>query len=192
MLPQAGTCAEVQPLRILAAPGGGERRWSTAARIVSSILLGLAVVSILLTVVAVALGLARFTVVDSGSMRPTLNPGDVVLLRSERPTQVADGQIVAFHPPGQPRVTVVHRIRSVEHTKREIVIRTKGDANNAGDPWRATIAGSTVWREDMKVPWVGYLVAWSQQPAIRLAVLSIMLVLTVGILLGWIWRPRSR
>jgi signal peptidase I len=188
----AATHAEVPPLRILAETGGRARQRRSAARIVSSILLGCVVVAILLTTVAMALGLVRFTVVDSGSMRPTLNPGDVILMESERPADVADGQIVAFHPPGEPRVTVIHRIRSIARAKHEIVIRTKGDANNAVDPWRATIAGSTVWQEDLKVPWAGYLVAWSQQPAIRLAVLGIMLTLVVSILLAWIWRPASR
>lgn len=189
---QAVSYAEVQPLRILANTGGRARRWRRAAKIASSILLSCVVLSILLTTAAMALGLVRFTVVDSGSMRPTLNPGDVVLMESERPVDVADGQIVAFHPPGEPRVTVIHRIRFIERAKHEIIIRTKGDANNAGDPWRATIAGNTVWREVLKVPWAGYLVAWSQQPAIRVAVLGIMLILAVGILLGWIWRPSSR
>ena len=189
---EAAIYGEVQPLRMLMETRGRSRRWSGTARIASSILLGCAVLSVLFTTAAMALGLVRFTVVDSGSMRPTLNLGDVVLLRSERSADVADSQIVAFHPPGEPRVTVIHRIRSIEHTRHGIVIHTKGDANNAADPWRATIAGNTVWREDLKVPWVGYLVAWSQQPSIRLAVLSIMLILVVGILLGWIWRPTSR
>ena len=192
MPPDATTYTEMQPLRMVMETRGRSRRRRGTARIASSILLGCAVLAILLTTVAMALGLVRFTVVDSGSMRPTLDPGDVVLLRSERSADVAVGQIVAFHPPGKPHLTVIHRIRSIEHNRRQIVIHTKGDANNAGDPWRATIAGSTVWREDMKLPLAGYLVAWSQQPVIRLAVLSIMLALAVGISLSWIWRPRSR
>jgi signal peptidase I len=190
--PEATTYTEVQPLRMVMETRGRSRRRRGTARIASTLLLGCAVVLVLAAVLAMSLGLVRFTVVDSGSMRPTLNPGDVVLLRSERPTDVSAGQIVAFHPPGEPRVTVIHRIRSIEHARHDITIRTKGDANNAADPWRATIAGSTVWREDLTLPWVGYLVAWGQQPAIRLGVLGIMLALALGISLSWIWRPGSR
>ena len=192
MSPEAATNAEVQPLRMVMETRRRSRRRKGTARIASSILLGCAVLAILLTTVAMALGFVRFTVVDSGSMRPTLDPGDVVVLKSERSADVAVGQIVAFHPPGKPHLTVIHRIRSIEHNRRQIVIHTKGDANNAGDPWRATIAGSTVWREDMKLPLIGYLVAWAQQPAIRLGVLGVMLALALGISLSWIWRPSSR
>jgi signal peptidase I len=161
-------------------------------RITSSVLLGFTALLVIATAVAMAVGLIRFTVVDSGSMRPTLNPGDVVLLRSERPSALADGQIVAFHPPGESHVTVVHRVASIDRAPSGIIIRTKGDANNARDTWRARVAGATVWRASLTIPWAGYLVVWSKQPAIRLGVLVVMLTLVVGILLAWIWRPSAK
>ncbi len=192
MYAELATHPRVEPLRIpLAAPARRrrQRRW---VRIVSSIVLGCVVLAVLLVTLGMVLGVERFAVVDSGSMRPALNPGDVAILTSERSSAVADGQIVAFHPPGQPRVTVIHRVRSIERTKTGIIIRTKGDANDVRDPWRAKIAGNTVWRESVKVPWVGFLVAWSQEPYIRMAVLTVMLILLVSVILGWIWRPASR
>lgn len=181
----------IPPLPILVESPSRAWRWGRTAK-ACSIVLGCVVLVILLATLGMALGLERFAVIDSGSMRPALNPGDVAILTSERPGAVAVGQIVAFHPPGQPRVTVIHRVHSVERTGSGIVIRTKGDANNARDPWRAKIAGSTVWRESLRVPWAGFLVVWSQQPFIRMGVLAVMLILVVSIMLGWIWRPTSR
>jgi signal peptidase len=191
---EAVNYAEVQPLRMLVEPRSRPlpRRRGGLLGMLATIMLGCAMLLVVFAAVAMVLDLVRFTVVDSGSMRPTLNPGDVVLLRSESPAQMAVGQIVAFHPPGERRLTVIHRVRAIRRTRGGIVFRTKGDANNAFDPWRAKIAGDIVWRETAKIPLLGYLVAWSQRPAIRMAVLGLMLGLLVIIALGWIWRPAPR
>jgi signal peptidase len=162
------------------------------ARVVSSILLVSVVLLILAVIVGVVLGLWRFTVIDTGSMRPTLNPGDVAVLTSEPTADLQKGQIVAFHPPGEPRLTVMHRVFSIERTRTGVVIQTKGDANNATDQWHAHIVGDTVWHEDLKMPKVGYLAVWSQQRPVRLGVLTVIVILVVSMLLGWIWRPTSR
>jgi signal peptidase I len=183
---------QAQPLRMLVEPRSRPRRRGGVFGILATMLLACSVLLVVLTAAAMVFDLLRFTVVDSGSMRPVLNPGDVVVLRSEAPSQMAVGQIVAFHPPGERHVTVVHRVRAIRRTGRGIIFRTKGDANNAFDPWRAKIAGDIVWRESMRVPWLGYLVVWGQRPAIRMAVLGLMIGVLVMLVLGWIWRPVPR
>jgi signal peptidase I len=194
MPPQDVTCADVQPLRMLAEPRSRPRprRRGRSLGILATLMLGCAMLLVVLAAAAMVFDQVRFTVVDSGSMRPTLSPGEVVVLRSESPAQMAVGQIVAFHPPGEQRLTVIHRVRAIRRTSRGIIFRTKGDANNASDPWRAKIAGDIVWRETTKIPLLGYVVVWSQRPAIRMVVLGLMLALFVIVALGWIWRPAPR
>jgi signal peptidase I len=192
MLPETAPYQDAQRIRILAEPGRLARGRVGVARVVSSLLLGSVVLLILAVIMGVVLGLWRFTVIDTGSMRPTLNPGDVAVLTSERPADLQKGQIVAFHPPGEPRLTVMHRVFSIERRSNGVVIQTKGDANNATDQWHAHIVGDTVWHEDLKMPKVGYLAVWSQQRPVRLGVLIVIVILVVSMLLGWIWRPTSR
>jgi len=160
--------------------------------VLSSIMLGGVVLLILAAVAGMMLGLLRFAVIDTGSMRPTLNPGDVAVLISEPTADLRTGQIVAFHPPGEPLLTVTHRAVSVKRTRNGVIIQTKGDANNARDPWHAHIVGDTVWHEDFKLPRFGYLVAWSQQRLARFGLFAIIMILLVCMQLGWIWRPSSR
>lgn len=191
MVPETAAYADTQPTRILTEPGRRARGQGRVARVVSSILLGSVVLLILVGTVGMVIGLWRFTVIDTGSMRPNLNPGDVAVLESERLTDLRKGQIVAFHPPGEPGLTVIHRVFSIHRTRDGVIIQTKGDANNAIDPWRARIASNTVWREDLEAPKVGYLAVWSQQRPVRLGVLIVIVILVVGMLLGWIWRPAS-
>lgn len=136
-----------------------------------------------------ALGLWRFTVIDTGSMRPTLNPGDVAVLAPEPLAALRKGQIVAFHPPGEPWLTVMHRVFSLHRTRHGTVIRTKGDANNAPDAWHARIPAGPVWRESVKASKVGYVAVWAQQRPVRLGVLVITIVVIVSMGLGSIWRP---
>jgi signal peptidase len=192
MPPQATAYTDTQRLSIPAASRRVARRRGRAVRVLSSIMLGGVVLLILTVVVGMALGLWRFTVIDTGSMRPTLSPGDIAILTSEPTAELQKGQIVAFHPPGEPRLTVIHRVFSIDRRSSRVIIQTKGDANNATDPWRASIASNTVWRENLKAPKVGYLAVWSQQRPVRFGVLIVIVTLFLSMLLGWIWRPTSR
>jgi signal peptidase len=158
----------------------------------SSILLGSVVIIILVVIVGMLLGAWRFTVIDTGSMRPSLNPGDVAVLKSESLTDLKQGQIVAFHPPGEPKLTVLHRVFSVRRVRNGVIIETKGDANNTTDQWHARIVANTVWRETAKAPKVGYLAVWSHQRAVRLGVLILIVTLALSMLLGTIWRSPPR
>jgi signal peptidase len=147
------------------------------------------VLLILVVIAGMVLGAWRFTVIDTGSMRPTLNPGDVAVLTSESRADLKRGQIVAFHPPGEPRLTVIHRVFSIHRTHDGVIIQTKGDANNATDPWQARLVGNTIWRESLKAPKIGYLASWSEQRAVRVGVLIVIVILVASMLLGWVWRP---
>ncbi len=193
MLPQAPAQIDLQPIPIPAEPRRRARKSEhrRVATVASSILLAGAVLLVLTATVGMALGAWRFTVIDTGSMRPTLNPGDVAILTSEHIADLAPGQIVAFHPPGEPRLTVIHRVFSLHRTPNGAIIQTKGDANNATDHWHARILGNTVWRENLRVSKLGYLARWSQQRPVRLGVLIVIVVSVVGMLLGVIWRPRQ-
>jgi signal peptidase len=148
------------------------------------------VLVILVAIAGMVLGAWRFAVIDTGSMRPTLNPGDVAVLTPEPTVQLRQGQIVAFHPPGEPALTVIHRVFSIRRTRAGVVIQTKGDANNAPDQWSARIVSSSVWRESLKTPAVGYLAVWSGQRPLRLGILLAIVVLGASLTLGRIWRPK--
>ncbi|WP_073392288.1 signal peptidase I [Jatrophihabitans endophyticus] len=80
----------------------------------------------------------------TGSMRPTYQPGDMMLTvpRATRSLQV--GQIAVLVPPGQP-APVAHRIVAITHDRGgRVVLHTRGDANPADDPWHAVPAGERV------------------------------------------------
>jgi signal peptidase len=125
-------------------------------------------------------------------MRPTLAPGDVAVLTPEPLAELRRGQIVAFHPPGDPRLTVIHRVFAIHRVGNDTVIQTKGDANNAADAWHARLVGDRVWRESTKVPLLGYLSVWSAQRPVRFGLLIAIVVLLVSALLGAIWRSSPR
>ena len=65
---------------------------------------------------------------------------------------------------------------------------TKGDANNAIDPFTAKLNGTTAWRQRLVAPNLGWLIVWLRSPLVRdLTVFGAPLLLA---LLGlWrIWR----
>jgi signal peptidase len=188
MLPEAVAYTNAPPLLIPVEASSRARGRSRTARMLSSILLTSVIVVVLVVVVGMMLGVWRFTVISTGSMRPTLNPGDVAVLTPESTAVLKQGQVVAFHPPGEPQLTVIHRVSSVHRVSNGVIIQTKGDANNTADQWHARIIANTIWRETVKAPKLGYLAVWSHQRAIRLGVLVLILTLVVSMLLGTIWR----
>jgi signal peptidase len=185
-------CPQPQLLRIAPALPARSRREPQTRTIIAGLLLTVAVLVTATSSAGMALGLLRFTAVDSGSMRPAFTPGDVAILTPEQPAAVRVGQIVAFHPPGQPHITVIHRVVTASFHGGTMTITTRGDANNSNDPWRARLLG-TVWHSAIDVPKIGYLVVAAGQRPVRLAILAVVILFTLLLVLEWVWRePDAR
>ena len=104
----------------------------------------------------------------SGSMRPTLAPGDLAVTQGVPMTSLRVGDVIVFVPTGETS-PLIHRIASLDGN----VVTTKGDANGAADPWRLTLRSQTQYRLVLVVPLVGWLTDL-QRPAL----------LAAGLLLG--------
>jgi signal peptidase len=88
----------------------------------------------------------------TGSMRPTVSPGDLAITQGVPVSSLRAGDVIVFTPPAETQF-VLHRIASREGD----VITTKGDANNVADPWRVTLQGATGYRLAFVVPYLGWL-----------------------------------
>jgi signal peptidase I len=149
---------------------------------------GLAVLVILGT----AFNWCRLDVVLSGSMEPALRPGDVILAVSEPDSQVSVGQVLAFHPPSDPNIVVVHRVVKVVDHGSKVEIQTQGDDNNAPDAWTAVLQGTSAWRVSWVLPSAGYVAIWATYPWIHLLALLLVIGIVVWEVLRRVWRAEPR
>lgn len=119
--------------------------------------------------------------VVTGSMRPALQPGDVVLI-SPSAGEVGVGDIVAFPDPTGLNRDILHRVASITDTG---VLVTKGDANDVVDPWQID-SSQVIGAKVLEIPRIGFLVeAATTKPGIL-----ILLVLPSFVILvneGRIW-----
>ena len=72
----------------------------------------------------------HFFVIASGSMQPTINVGDIVVV--EDTDNISSGDIIAFI---EAKNIIVHRIVKETLEEDKILYSTKGDANDNIDPW---------------------------------------------------------
>lgn len=98
--------------------------------------------------------------VTTGSMRPTLPPGTLIVTRPVDPATLGIGGVITYQAvSGRPSV-VTHRIVGVGYAANgEITFRTRGDANGTADanPVRAVQVRGSLW---YAVPYVGYVNTW--------------------------------
>lgn len=74
----------------------------------------------------------KFYNVLTGSMTPTINVGDLVVIKDINPNEVKVGDIITFKSENTDNITT-HRVKEVLNTSG-IEFVTKGDANNVEDP----------------------------------------------------------
>jgi len=141
------------------------------------------VIGFLACVVAAAafLLLARDVyVVQSPSMKPTLQPGDVVVVKPVDGL-VEPGQVITYEVQGK---LITHRVVRVEGD----TAYTRGDAADEEDPWpidRSAIRGQM----DFRIPYGGYVILFLRQPLGFLSVLALPVLLFLGIEGG---KPREK
>ena len=126
----------------------------------------------------------------SGSMSPRYPTGAVLVVRAEPTAELAPGQVLTYQIPVGDHHVESHRVVSVTvDAQGAWLVRTKGDANNAADPWVARITSPTVWVVRGGVPGLGWVLRALRQPPVRLAMLyGLPGALLVWVLVG-IWRP---
>jgi len=95
-------------------------------------------------------------VVSSGSMIPTLNVGDIIIVRGVDPQTVTVGTIIIFHSPVDYEMPIVHRVIVVDKQSNGLFFQTKGDNNPVADGWRVP-AQNLIGVFVAKVPYVGLL-----------------------------------
>lgn len=118
-------------------------------------------------------------VVSSGSMIPTLNIGDIILVRGVDPGTVTVRTIIIFHSPNDWEMPIVHRVVAVDNQGGSIFFETKGDNNPVQDGWRvpaANLMGVYV----VKVPYVGLLSLELRGPVgVTLIILLVALIIAI-------------
>ncbi len=115
--------------------------------------------------------------VASGSMIPTLNVGDLIVVQgglnvSDVKANYTTGDIVVFHKPGNPDELIVHR--AVENVTGGL--KTKGDNNDHPDFWIIT-------NDDLVGKVVGVVPYLGQVPLFVHTTTGIMIILIVIVIL---------
>ena len=99
--------------------------------------------------------------VQTGSMRPLLQPGDAVLVRRIPASELRPGDVVSFRSPADNRITVTHRVLTVDNVAG--VAMTKGDANRSADS--PVPSDDVLGRVERRFAKLGYLIDMLHGPA---------------------------
>jgi signal peptidase I len=126
----------------------------------------------------------------TSSMAPQIEPGDITVVTPISVSEVTEGMVISYHIPVGDHSVVTHRVVSVESGPAGTVsVQTKGDANEAVDPWTAQLQGDTAYRVRAVIPEAGHLIQALRNPTISPVLLYGAPTLLVGWLLLTIWRP---
>jgi signal peptidase I len=118
----------------------------------------------------------------SGSMRPDFGPGSVIITRLIPTSDLRAGDVVVFTPPDQ-HAQFAHRVVTVSGPAGDQVITTKGDANQAIDPWHAHLLASRVPVVVFSIPWIGNILEHVHGAALEVALIIVtgLLVCLLGV-----------
>lgn len=95
--------------------------------------------------------------IATGSMVPTINKGDVVIVNQQfTEDDLEPGAVIAYKYGGK---VIVHRINNLIKKDKTIIIYTKGDANNDIDGWKVT-PDMIIGIVKKKVPAIGFPTIW--------------------------------
>jgi signal peptidase len=165
----------------------GHARTVTGA--VGSVLFGLLIGGLMLTFVATHFLGYRIATIQSFSMKPTLDRGDIIITRPASIDDAKAGDIIVFEEGTQQKLLVAHRVYNVlpvttnitNTTTGEVttghttLLRTKGDANASVD---AQVVDASTFKGEvlLTIPSIGLLLDDVPLQAVFVAVF----ILTAG------------
>jgi signal peptidase I len=133
-------------------------------RLVDTLLVALLIVVLAAVVLGKLLPLTGHPtlVIGGGSMSPTLPMGSAVILDQVAPLELRVGNVVSLvTEPGISAIT--HRITRIVTEREELLLATKGDANEAEDPVLVP-ARAVIGRVAWSIPEAGYVLGLLGSP----------------------------
>jgi signal peptidase len=131
--------------------------------VLTMLMVALLILATLLVVVPKVTKGAALTVL-TGSMEPSIHPGDVVVVRGVDPARIngiQTGDVITFQPLPNDPTLVTHRVVGVQGKRGETekTFITRGDANGKNDePVTAKqVRGVMMYR----IPWIGNVTDWA-------------------------------
>jgi signal peptidase len=127
-------------------------------------------------------------------MTGTYDRGSVVFDDVVSVNALKVGDVITYRPPAGdgPDHLVTHRIAAITVDRNgNRTYRTKGDANQAADPWTFSLAGPSQARVRAHVPYVGYVIAALSERRLRMLVIGIPALLIALSSLAGLWRESS-
>ena len=117
----------------------------------------------------------RSIVVYGGSMSPTLEAGDVILVSEISPGDVKVGDVITYTDSNATSMTT-HRVVAISGTPTSPIFETQGDANTDLDPVGIS-ADRLVGRMSLRVPLVGRALDFAGTPKGRIVLVGLPLIL---------------
>ena len=119
-----------------------------------------------------------FFVVSSGSMKPILEVGDIIVVSGiNQYEELKVDDIIVFTLPTDSKRVIVHRINSIDKDgERGIEIKTKGDNNPNVDGW-TVLEKNYIGTVITSIPSVGKITIWLSPPVNYYIIFFVILVL---------------
>ena len=119
-----------------------------------------------------------FFVVSSGSMKPILEVGDIIVVSGlNQYEELKVDDIIVFTLPTDSKRVIVHRINSIDKEgERGIEIKTKGDNNPNVDGW-TVLEKNYVGKVITSIPSVGKITIWLSPPVNYYIIFFVILIL---------------
>lgn len=105
----------------------------TALHLIGVVVLALVIAPFIANAVPQVFGADHSYVVESGSMSPTLEAGDIIYIQDVGPAEIQEGDIITFASAGNDAPTT-HRVIAKTGSGADANFVTKGDANDSPDP----------------------------------------------------------
>ncbi|MGI5901717.1 MAG: signal peptidase I [Desulfitobacteriia bacterium] len=100
-------------------------------------------------------------IVLSGSMEPTFSSRSLIFVKPLEPAKVKEGDIITFTGQGENSGLTTHRVVAITHEEGQISFITKGDANEANDPYPVS-GDKLVGKVSIAIPYLGAVMSFAQ------------------------------
>jgi signal peptidase len=157
--------------------------WRRIANVVGLLLIIAIVIPFVVFSVPQVVGADHSYVVLSGSMEPTMSPGDAVIVNSVGASTIEKGDVITYGEGGEGDLTT-HRVIEVVEQDGNTAFRTKGDANE--DPDRSLVTPDEIQGKVMSVggylfviPYIGYVLNFANTSLGMILIFAVPLTLLV-------------